>query len=338
MHRALVVIVLFLGVAARVDARDPDLVIDEPQLANYWYIDEQYFSPDDCAVEEQCVAGTGVRKLLRFRTTSANIGRVDLVMGAPEGNPLFEFSACHGHYHFSDYADYRLKDSMGTVVAPGHKQAFCLEDSFQYLFDPWVGPVRLYACDSQGIQAGWSDVYGADLDCQWVDVTGVPNGTYFLEVEVNPSQVLVEEDLTNNIATVQVQITDVVGVSHRPDGWIVPGTQLRVGRNGDLDRLQYDVATCPAQDYVALYSTGPVSAYGYDGAVCALGLAGDTSVAIPDPAPGELVWLTVVGVDSSVLPGAEGGHGFDSSGRPRPSSGVGLCGITETRPRTYCTD
>ena len=42
-------------------------------------------------------------------------------------------------------------------------------------------------CSDQGIQAGWADVYGAHLDCQWIDVTDVPAGIYTLEIEVNPA-------------------------------------------------------------------------------------------------------------------------------------------------------
>ena len=37
-----------------------------------------------------------------------------------------------------------------------------------------------YDCSNQGIQAGWSDLYGNSLDCQWLDVTDVPPGDYFL--------------------------------------------------------------------------------------------------------------------------------------------------------------
>ena len=100
---------LFLALSCAIvsiEARDPDLIVDEGDLADFWYVDEQYFPPDNCALVEQCVGGSGVRKLLRFRTTTANIGRVDLEMGDPTTNPLFEFSPCHGHYHFHDYAEY----------------------------------------------------------------------------------------------------------------------------------------------------------------------------------------------------------------------------------------
>src|ERR1700722_16750147 len=35
------------------------------------------------------------------------------------------------------------------------------------------------------VQAGWADIYQADLDCQWIDVTNIALGSYTLELEVN---------------------------------------------------------------------------------------------------------------------------------------------------------
>ena len=94
----------------------------------------------------------------------------------------------------------------GTAVV-GHKQAFCLEDLLQW--DPMAGPAK-YTCAYQGISAGWSDVYGSYLDCQWIDVTGVPPGPYFVRVTINGgpggTHVFDESDYDDNVATVPVTI------------------------------------------------------------------------------------------------------------------------------------
>ena len=37
-----------------------------------------------------------------------------------------------------------------------------------------------YDCTYQGISAGCSDVYDAALQCQWIDITGIPNGRYVI--------------------------------------------------------------------------------------------------------------------------------------------------------------
>ncbi|MCA9697946.1 MAG: hypothetical protein KC431_10515, partial [Myxococcales bacterium] len=42
-----------------------------------------------------------------------------------------------------------------------------------------------YTCYNQGLSLGWSDTYGAALDCQWIDVTDVAPGDYTLRMEVN---------------------------------------------------------------------------------------------------------------------------------------------------------
>jgi len=56
------------------------------------------------------------------------------------------------------------------VELTGHKQAFCLRDTTQMV----SGVAGKYHCGNQGISAGWADTYGAELDCQWLDVTAVP--------------------------------------------------------------------------------------------------------------------------------------------------------------------
>ena len=102
---------------------------------------------------------------------------------------------------------YELLNSAGTVVLTGRKQAFCLEDYTK--IDPNAGLAK-YTCSNQGIQVGWADVYGSYLDCQWLDVTGIPSGTYQLKVTVNAtpavSTKLTESDYSNNSATVAVTI------------------------------------------------------------------------------------------------------------------------------------
>lgn len=329
---------LYLTAAAMgtVRAGDPDLVVDQPTLASSWTLQERYFPPGDCAVVEGCVDGSGARKLLRFSTVTGNIAQYDLYLGDPVGNPLFEFSPCHGHYHFEGYADYTLLDLGGNPAAPGHKQAFCLLDTRIYVSAPWVPTARRYTCSDQGIQRGWADVYSSSLDCQWIDVTDVPYGNYTLQVTVNPDLVLVESDYTNNTSTAAVTLQSPPGVPHRPDGRIVPGAQMRASRAGAAIRVDYDVTFCPASDYHVRYGLAhAVSSYTYDGAWCSLGTSGSALVSLPDPAPGQLLWFTVVGVSASGS--QEGGHGFDSAGRERPLSGIGSCSVTSRRSRLTCS-
>jgi hypothetical protein len=194
-RRALVALVLVLGCGnddAGV-ATGVDLQIDRDATVSTLQLSEEDFAPDDCAVVEEAVV-PGRRRLLRFDTVVVNRGNVDLVVGDPaDPEPPFtasdfELSPCHGHYHFLGFAEYELRDGADRVVGLGHKQSFCMTDSRRF-----AGTVPgKFGCAFQGITIGWGDRYGADLDGQWVDVTGVPPGEYTLVQTVNPEGKLPE--------------------------------------------------------------------------------------------------------------------------------------------------
>jgi hypothetical protein len=184
----------------------PDLTVDQNDLQNSIELQTQTFTASSCAVVEGCVDGLGQRTLLRFDSATPNLGPGDVFLGNPVGNPEFIWSECHMHYHFTQYADYRLLDMSGNIVARGHKQAFCLVDLWH---PPGLGGVshpQFTNCGFQGISAGWADVYDRELDCQWIDVTGVPSGRYVLEVQINPAHVLPESNYDNNTGRAEVTI------------------------------------------------------------------------------------------------------------------------------------
>jgi hypothetical protein len=173
----------------------PDLVLMAEMITPSIEQDSAFFSTNSCSLEEMCIDATGQRDLLRFDTVTMNAGGADLVVGTPgSGNPLFIWSDCHGHYHFTHYATYELVGPTG-VVATGRKQAFCLEDT-DNISSP-DGPT--YTCSYQGISMGWADTYSTALPCQWIDITGVPAGDYTLRITINPEHILLEADYNNNV-------------------------------------------------------------------------------------------------------------------------------------------
>lgn len=190
-----------------------DVAPDRDAIVASLAFEDRYFGAGDCSLVEGSVGAEGARRLLTFDTVIVNHGDTDVVLGSPADPvpPLsasdFEWSPCHGHYHFTGWADYRLEDSLGQTVAVGHKQAFCLVDSLPY----GVRPSRFATCSYQGISAGWADVYDASLPGQWVDVTDVPEGDYELVVTVNADGRVTEVDEQPNTVRVPVHVPDPSG-------------------------------------------------------------------------------------------------------------------------------
>ena len=172
------------------------------------------FSGASCDVTEGLVV-TGTRRLLRFTTETRNVGSADLVLRSPANNPLFTYAPCHGHYHFTDFAEYRLFNSAGQQVSAGRKVGFCLEDVSRW--NSAANSRAQYDCDYQGIQAGWSDIYSSNLPGQWIDITDIWPGTYTLEVRLDTANRIDEANEANNTARAEVDISATNGtVVFRP--------------------------------------------------------------------------------------------------------------------------
>jgi hypothetical protein len=185
----------------------PDLVVDAQRLKNEILFDNVFVTENSCARVEECVTGTGNRRVLRFSVEAINQGFATMTVPPPADRPdLFTFSPCHGHFHFSGFASYALLDTQGRTVLNGRKQAYCMEDTQRVVEGPSVQCSKEFNCDNQGIQRGWSDLYGNTLDCQWLDITDVQPGQYQIQVTLNPARALQELTLDNNTAIVPVTI------------------------------------------------------------------------------------------------------------------------------------
>jgi hypothetical protein len=191
----------------------PELTLDGDLLARSVYLQNQFFPEDACELLEGCVAAPGMRKLLRFSVSIPNVGSATaLVPGPTQAPELYQFDTCHGHHHLTNFATYELHDPQQNLVTTGRKQGFEMID-FQPMCMDAAAPAN--HLPAQGISPGWADIYAADLPCQWLDVTDVPDGVYTLRVGIDTANVVEEGDTVPNSADVTVRIKgDEVKVLH----------------------------------------------------------------------------------------------------------------------------
>jgi hypothetical protein len=102
---------------------------------------------------------------------------------------------------------------LGSLVAASPKVDFCMTS------DVYVGGVpntptnNTYpgsACGSPtgtlGLTVGWGDKYDATDGGEGIDISSLPNGTYWLRGEVDPYHYLQESSISNNITDTKLQI------------------------------------------------------------------------------------------------------------------------------------
>ena len=190
----------------------PDLMVVEEAIVNSLHTELMEVNEADCYISEGCLNGYGTRELVRFTTHIKNIGELDYYIGQPTGaNPQFEFGDCHNHWHHKGYAKYDLFELDGTYIPIGFKNGFCVMD-----LECSDGGTGQYGCSNMGISALCGDIYSSGLSCQWIDVTDVADGTYFLIVRANwdfiPDALGRDEtDYTNNYAAVCINLDRSMG-------------------------------------------------------------------------------------------------------------------------------
>jgi hypothetical protein len=123
----------------------------------------------------------------------------------------------HNHWHVQEMMRYDMWGNAGTYR--GAKVGFCFLDS-----DPWNLSLPGAASGSyyrgswcqftpsalsnrMGISVGWGDEYEYYLAWQWVDITGVPAGTYYVRAKVDPYGFFTELDEDNQCWYTRVSFT-----------------------------------------------------------------------------------------------------------------------------------
>jgi hypothetical protein len=129
---------------------------------------------------------------------------------ATAGEMIYSNADGHHHWHLQHVASYSLwNDAKTAEVAPSQKVGFCLEDIqhiepdkgpatpvYAHNAPPYPGFCRRWEPNStsvyEGISPGWRDIYPSEVAFQWVDVSDVAPGEYWLREDVDPEHVLQE--------------------------------------------------------------------------------------------------------------------------------------------------
>ncbi len=136
-------------------------------------------------------------------------------VGLPVPAGEMEWDARHGHehWHFRDFARYRLLDADKDAIVRSRKEAFCLAntDAVDYTVEganwhPFNTDLHT-SCGNytaigvrEVLDSGSGDTYYQGLPGQSFNVKELPNGKYFISVEANPNNVMEESSTTNNVS------------------------------------------------------------------------------------------------------------------------------------------
>jgi hypothetical protein len=195
----------------------------------------------DCPSLESCPTMTSVQRILRSDGTYRR---------NPRGAMRYAGDG-HNHWHVWRIEAYELlplgpggKPWPGARPLRGAKVGFCFFDisrlypsgrsptSRQY-FEEGCG-TRTSTETHVGLSVGWMDVYPWNFAYQWIDITGVPNGSYRVCVTGDPLERFVETREGNNQVWANIRIQDgQVSVRKRGRSACVPGDSAALRQVAD---------------------------------------------------------------------------------------------------------
>ncbi|MEU3612796.1 lysyl oxidase family protein [Streptomyces sp. NPDC006872] len=142
----------------------------------------------------------------------------------PAGTMEWDPRIGHEHWHFTDFASYHLLSADQKDIVKSGKEAFCLAntDAVDYTvknanWHPYNTDLST-ACGQQNsisvrevLDVGSGDTYTQYRPGQSFDITGLPNGTYYIQVIANPANRLQETNTKNNVSLRKVVLGGTEG-------------------------------------------------------------------------------------------------------------------------------
>ncbi len=132
---------------------------------------------------------------------------------ARAGTMGFDSKHGHNHWHFQQFAQYSLLNSAHQLAVPSRKVGFCIaptdpvdllrpgatwQPSFLGFGGQCGSPTALWV--QEELPLGWGDTYFQSVAGQSFNITHLPNGTYYVEIQANPEHVLYETSTSNDVS------------------------------------------------------------------------------------------------------------------------------------------
>jgi len=225
---------------------------------------------------DKCPDGSDPSQLVTqriYKKTGNTMSYVDRWAGTMTYHPG------HNHSHFDEWGVYSLRipdpnepDPLKwTMIGEGSKLGFCLMDygSCQY----YGGHCRddndnvlttdspnyglgggTYSCGvtNQGISAGWTDIYYYNLEGMFIDIpNGTCNGDYMIVVQVDPNNVLLEENEDDNIMVAPITLT-----KQTDPNTVTPTTAISVNGPSEICDGEQTELSVPRTGTAYLWSNG----------------------------------------------------------------------------------
>jgi hypothetical protein len=190
-------------------------------------------APVACSIDD----GTGT--IIQTQCTPATQELLDAnknVVATHDAGVAF-FHPEHNHWHQSGVAEFEIRATLdGPSLTHAEKITFCFVDVETFSLtgaEKKQFPRTYFECngDFQGLAAHWADEYHQSTPLQELEVTNLPNGTYYLTHEADPFNHWVEDPNggeTNNFAWVKFRLS-------------------RQGANPEITILDHSPCVIPAQ-------------------------------------------------------------------------------------------
>jgi hypothetical protein len=140
------------------------------------------------------------------------------------GSMRYDNQQGHHHWHFEQFAQYRLLRADKRLAVRSRKVGFCIAptDAVDMLLPHATWQPALVGLDGQCgspgalwvkeyLPVGWGDTYGQFKAGQAFDITDLPNGVYYIEIIANPQHRLYELSSAGNVSLRKVIIGGTTG-------------------------------------------------------------------------------------------------------------------------------